>query len=183
MTYFGLCNVILQVRLSDDSKYVVFIDRQDASLHVVELNLLDARDWSFRRVASCFTHAPSSVRLVLRCAGRVAVIRDGAHILCILVIKDGGGGESQDGDEESVDYTSVWHRANSVLAPCRQRLANAQQTILHASVAGLERDDKKSGIAPLTDRPLSSTKNFRQRHTPLAGIKTAVGSEKVVQME
>lgn len=151
-----------QARLSDDSKYVIFIDRQDGSLHVVELNVKTVdNSWSHRQVASCFTHAPSRTRLSLRCGGRVVLICDGSIVLSMLAIKDGGANET----DEAIEYSGETQRAASILRICSQRSAALVQTLTLNTILSKER----TAETPLSDRrPLSSMRKL----LPLADIKT-----------
>jgi len=148
------------VRLSDDSKYVVFLDRQDNSLHVVHL---DPVKWSVRQVASCFTHAQSGARLTLRCGGRVAAINDDSQRICLLAIAENADCH----DDEQVDYTSERNRAVSILAACRQRQAANQPTL---ELKHVSEDAQKICSLTTSVRPLSNTKDLRTKLTPLADI-------------
>jgi hypothetical protein len=163
-----VCNfILLQAAISDDSKYVVFIDRQDGSLHVVQLNInTAANNWSYRQVASCFTHAPSKTRLTLRCGGRVVAINDGPQLLCLLAIKDDISNETN----EPIEYSSEMRRAVSILGLCRQQFAvRLQQLALNTR---LEPDQITD--APLSSRrPLSNTRSFPRKLLPLADIQAS----------
>ena len=89
----------LHVRFTDDSKHVVFIDRVDDTLHVVQMN----QD-TFQTIASCFTHAPKMNffgGLTLRQKGQVVVITsaEGEAIIVLRLLDKEKKGMVQYGSE------------------------------------------------------------------------------------
>jgi len=88
-------NMQVLAKICENNQRVVFIDKQDDTVHVVELLSIksssqDGTDVSVRYVASCFTHAPHVLAVdsfTLRHHGRVFVL-GGAGNLIVLALRE-----------------------------------------------------------------------------------------------
>ena len=78
-------NMQLQARISDDNKFLVFLDKQDDTLHVVQL-----LETGSTHVVSWFNHLPNipvSQGLIIRQSGRLVVLKSGTNLM-FFVIRD-----------------------------------------------------------------------------------------------
>ena len=102
-------NMQLQVRISDDKKYVVLLDVNDDTLHVIKM-----AGQSAKHLATCFTHAPDLSTISgfsLRQSGRAILVR--GEIPGLLIIRDPSEEVKEKG---KLKYHSETQRATSLLA-------------------------------------------------------------------
>ena len=103
----------LRIKFSDDMRYVVFIDKMDDTLHVIQME-----GGSFVYIAACYTHSPKMQMfngLVLRQFGRVIMIRSQDAALILLKIQD----NAQSDDRYTISYESEMERALTMVASCQ----------------------------------------------------------------
>ena len=115
----------LRVRISDDKKYIVYVDKQDDTLHIAKVT-----DNTVTHMVSCHTHMPKlslSHGLDIRYYGRVLVLRSEEGVVP-FALRDGGDIYRGDVSHQSeilralslVD--SVWATATQKELPNKDRL-------------------------------------------------------------